>query len=90
MFIGALGTMEAGSHIAVTQTQLDLGLASATRQASVTKLQTTIVLDSSWIKIQGVEFLWLPHEYRDVFHDAFGSCLVVSQASGAISFFSFK
>jgi WD40 repeat protein len=79
-----------GSNLATNIGQLDLGLASVTHQASVTKLQTTILLDSSWIKLRGVDFLWLPHEYRGVVHDAFGSRLVVGQASGAISFFSFK
>jgi hypothetical protein len=38
------------------------------------------------MKVRGVEFFWLPHEYRDVIHDAFGSRLAVGRASGAISF----
>ena len=79
-----------GSHLATNIGQLDLGLVSDTHQASVTKLQITILLESSWIKIRGEDFLWLPHEHRGVSHDAFGSCLVVGQASGAISFFSFR
>ena len=79
-----------GRNLATNIGQLDLGLASVTHQASVTKLQTAILLDSSWIKVRGVDRLWLPHEYRGGVHDAFGSRLVVGQASGAISFFSFK
>jgi WD40 repeat protein len=79
-----------GSKLETDIGQLDLGLASVTHQASDTKLQTAILLDSSWIKVRGVDFLWLPHEYRGVVHDALGSRLVVGQASGAISFFSFK
>jgi WD40 repeat protein len=79
-----------GSNLATNIGQLDLGLASITHQAPVTKLQTTILLDSPWIKLRGADFLWLPHEYRGVIHDVFGSRLVVGQASGAIYFFSFK
>ena len=79
-----------GSNLVTNIGQLDLGLASVTHQASVTKLQTTIRLDSSWISVRGEDFLWLPHEYRGVTHDAFGSRLAVGQASGAVSFFSFK
>jgi len=79
-----------GSNLVTNIGQLDLGLASVTHQASVTRLQTTILLDLPWIKVRGADFLWLPHEYRGVYHDAFGSRLVVGQVSGAISFFSFK
>jgi WD40 repeat protein len=79
-----------GSNLSTNIGQLDLGLASVMHQATVAKRQTTILLDSSWIKVRGEEFLWLPHEYRGVVHDAFGSRLVVGQASGAVSFFSFK
>jgi WD40 repeat protein len=79
-----------GSNLATSIGQLDLGLASVAHQASATKLQTTILLDYSWIKVRGADFLWLPHEYRGISHDVFGSRLVVGQASGAISFFSFK
>ena len=79
-----------GSNLVTNIGQLDLGLASVTHQASVTKLQTTIRLDSSWISVCGEDFLWLPREYRGVTHDAFGSRLAVGQASGAVSFFSFK
>ena len=79
-----------GSNLATNIGQLDLGLASVTHQATVTKLQTTILLDSLWIKVQGEEFLWLPYEYRGVVYDAFELRLVVGQMSGAVSFFSFK
>jgi WD40 repeat protein len=79
-----------GSNLSTNIGQLDLGLVSVTHQATVTKLQATILIDSSWIKVRGANFLWLPHEYRGVSYDAFGSRLVVGQASGAISFFSFK
>jgi hypothetical protein len=79
-----------GSNLETNIGQLDLGIAFVTHQASVTEPQTTILLDSSWVKFRGVDFLWLPYEYRGVCHDVFGSRLVVGQASGAISFFLFK
>jgi len=79
-----------GSNLSTDIGQVDLGLASVTHRAFITKLWTTIRLDSSWIKVRGEDFLWLPHEYRGWAHDAFGSCLVVGQGFGAISFFSFK
>jgi WD40 repeat protein len=62
----------------------------ATRQTPVIKPQPTILLETYWIKYCGADFLWLPHEYRGICHDAHGSLLVIGQASGAISFFSFK
>jgi hypothetical protein len=36
------------------------------------------------------DFLWLPHEYRGSCHEAYGSTLAIGQASGAVSFFSFR
>jgi WD40 repeat protein len=70
--------------------QLSLGIILNTQRTSIDKAKSTILLESSWIKYRGADFLWLPHEYRGVSHDAHGSLLVVGQASGAVSFFSFK
>jgi hypothetical protein len=89
-FVSTIVFSNDGSNLATNFGQLDLGLAYVTHQASVTKPQTATLLDSSWIKVRGEEFLWLPHEYRGVAHDAFESRLVVGQMSGAVSFFSFK
>jgi WD40 repeat protein len=47
-----------GSKLETDIGQLDLGLASVTHQASDTKLQTAILLDSSWIKVRGVDLSW--------------------------------
>ncbi|KAK6435157.1 hypothetical protein LTR95_008661 [Oleoguttula sp. CCFEE 5521] len=55
-----------------------------------TQPQSTVLLKSSWIKLNGEDLLWLPLEYRGIHHDAFGQTLVVGQASRAVSFFSFK
>ena len=79
-----------GTNLKTDIGQLDLNLASFTHQASVTNHRGAILLDTSWIKLRGADFLWLPHEYRGVSFDTFGSRLVVGQASGAISFFSFE
>jgi len=75
-----------GSNLLTNIGQLDLGLVPVTHQATVTKLQAIVLIDSSWIEVRGSDVLWLPHEYRGVSYDAFGSRLVVGQASGAISF----
>ncbi|KAK3613683.1 hypothetical protein LTR56_027737 [Elasticomyces elasticus] len=52
--------------------------------------EVCIVLNSPWVKYNSSDLLWLPHEYRGTClatHDTF---LVIGQASGAMSFFSFK
>ena len=49
-----------------------------------------VVLDYPWVKYNGSDLLWLPHEYRGHSSATHGSFLVIGQASGAISFFSFK
>jgi hypothetical protein len=70
--------------------RLDLGTVLATRRALITEPQSAFLIEASWIKHRGADFLWLPHEYRGNCHDAYGSLLVIGQASGAVSFFSFK
>jgi hypothetical protein len=70
--------------------QLDLGVEGATQKAISTEAYSTVVLKLPWVKCDGTDLLWLPHEYRGTCHDVFGSRLVVGQASGAISFLSFK
>ncbi|GAB7336670.1 hypothetical protein MBLNU13_g10346t3 [Cladosporium sp. NU13] len=70
--------------------KLELGITLAAHRPSVTERRSNLLLEGSWIKCGGVDFLWLPHEYRGHCHDAHGSLLVIGQASGAMSFFSFK
>jgi WD40 repeat protein len=70
--------------------QLDLGTVPATHQATVFEPQSVLLLESSWIRYRGADFLWLPHEYRGVCHDGSGSSLVLGQASGTVSFLSFR
>jgi WD40 repeat protein len=70
--------------------QLDLYPTLAACPAPITESRPTLLLEASWIKRRGLDFLWLPHEYRGACYDAYGSRLVIGQASGAISFFSFK
>jgi WD40 repeat protein len=70
--------------------RLDLGTALAPSRALITEPHATLFLEASWIKLGGTDFLWLPHEYRGSCCDVYGSRLVIGQASGAMSFFSFK
>jgi len=79
-----------GSSLETDVGQLDLGTTPNTCPPPVTEPQSTLSLESTWIKYCGGDFLWLPHEYRGVCYDAYGTLLVIGQASGAVSFFSFK
>jgi WD40 repeat protein len=79
-----------GRYLETNIGQLDLGITSITHQLLITNSRTTILLETSWIRYRGADFLWVPHEYRGVCHDAFGSLLVIGQSSGAVSFFSFR
>jgi WD40 repeat protein len=79
-----------GRYLETNIGQLDLSITSITHQSLITDSRTTILLESSWIRYRGADFLWVPHEYRGVCHDAFGSLLVIGQSSGAVSFFSFR
>lgn len=51
---------------------------------------TVVTLDSLWVKYNGSDLLWLPHEYRGVCSSTHSTFLVVGQAFRAVSFFSFK
>jgi WD40 repeat protein len=79
-----------GSSLDTNIGQLGLGIAPATHRLSITEPRSTILLEHSWIKYCGMNFLWLPHEYRGWSQDVHGALLVVGQASGAVSFFSFR
>ena len=79
-----------GSSLETDVGQLKLGITLAAHRPSVTERRSTLLLEASWIKCGGVDFLWLPHEYRGHCYDAHGSLLVIGQVSGAMSFFSFK
>jgi hypothetical protein len=62
----------------------------ATHLTLTTTPRSTLLLEASWIKLRGVDFLWLPHEYRGGCNDVHGSHLVIGHVSGAVSFFWFK
>jgi hypothetical protein len=79
-----------GSSFDTNVGQMELGIMLAAHRPSVTERRSTLLLGASWIKRDGVDFLWLPREYRGNRHDAHGSFLVIGQVSGAMSFFSFK
>jgi hypothetical protein len=79
-----------GSSLDTNIGQLALGITPAAHRPSITEPPSTLLLEASWIKHRGVDFLWLPLEYRGHCHDVHGSSLVIGQVSGAMSFFSFK
>jgi WD40 repeat protein len=79
-----------GSSLDTNIGQLALGITPAAQRPSINEPPSTLLLEASWIKHRGVDFLWLPLEYRGHYHDVHGSSLVIGQASGAMSFFSFK
>jgi WD40 repeat protein len=69
---------------------LDLNLPSGYGPALLSPPETLVVLDSPWVKYKGSDLLWLPHEYRGCHSATHNAFLVIGQASGAMSFFSFK
>ncbi|KAK3619916.1 hypothetical protein LTR22_025802 [Elasticomyces elasticus] len=68
----------------------DLSLPSGHGYASPTPPKVHVVLDPPWVKYNGSDLLWLPHEYRGACSAMHGALLVVGQTSGTMSFFSFK
>jgi len=89
MSVSRIAFSQDGSSLGTDVGQLDLGTTPNTCPPPVTEPQSTLSLESTWIKYCGGDFLWLPHEYRGLCHDAYGTLLVIGQASGAVSFFSF-
>ncbi|KAI7081261.1 hypothetical protein KC356_g9235 [Hortaea werneckii] len=85
-----IGFSSDGSSLETDVGRLDFGTEPSTHGALVTKPQPALLLEASWIKRDNADFLWLPHEYRGRVHDVHGSRLVIGQASGAVSLFSFK
>lgn len=79
-----------GTSLETDVGHIDVGTVLGTHGVLVTKPQSSILLEASWIKHGGVDFLWLPYEYRGACHDAIRSLLVIGQRSGAVCFFSFK
>jgi hypothetical protein len=88
--VSRIAFFQDGSSLETDVGQLDLGTTPNTCPPPATEPQSTLSLESTWIKYCGGDFLWLPYEYRGVCHDAYGTLLVIGQASGAVSFFSFK
>jgi uncharacterized protein with WD repeat len=79
-----------GSSLHTNIGQLGLRVTRAAHRPCITEPPSALLLESSWIKYRGADFLWLPYEYRGVSHDAHKALLVIGQASGAVSFFSFR
>ncbi|TKA65217.1 hypothetical protein B0A55_11914 [Friedmanniomyces simplex] len=69
---------------------LDLSLPSGNGHALPTSPEVPVVLDPPWVKCKGSDLLWLPHEYRGTSSATHGALLAIGQASGTMSFFSFK
>ena len=70
--------------------QLVHGITFISHRPCITEPQPALLLESSWIRYHGIDFLWLPHEYRGVSHDSHGTLIAIGQASGAVSFISFR
>jgi WD40 repeat protein len=79
-----------GRNLETNVGHLDLDTDLATHLTLTTTPRSTLLLEASWIKLRGVDFLWLPHEYRGGCNDVHGSHLVIGHVSGAVSFFWFK
>jgi WD40 repeat protein len=79
-----------GSSLETDVGRLDLSTTLSTYPRPLTEPQSTLSLEFTWIKYRGGDFLWLPHEYRGVCHDRYGTLLVIGRASGAVSVLSFK
>lgn len=79
-----------GSSLETDIGQLEFGNVLGTHRPFSTAPQPTLMLETSWIKYRGADFLWLPHEYRGVSHDSHGALLAIGQATGAVSLFSFR
>lgn len=50
--------------------------------------ETRIVVDYPWVKLNSLDLLWLPYEYRGNRLATYNASLVIGQTSGAVSFFS--
>ena len=79
-----------GSRLETNIGRLDLGIAPLAHLDSATKPRSDLSLQGCWIRRRDAEFLWLPHEYRGICHDAVGSSIVIGQDGGGVSFLSFK
>jgi WD40 repeat protein len=47
----------------------------------------TLQLRGEWIQHNGIDILWLPHDFRGTCSAVYGKTLVIGQHSGAVSFF---
>jgi WD40 repeat protein len=88
--VGRVGFSRSGSVLNTDIGQLDSGIVGGTHQSRDTETHSAILLESYWIKSNGMDLLWLPYEYRGECHDAFGSSLAIGQSSGAVSFLSLR
>lgn len=68
----------------------DMGVGSKTYEKCAEGHSDIITLASPWIAYEGSDILWLPHEYRGNAYAAFDRSLVIGQASGAVSFITFR
>ncbi|KAK5689539.1 hypothetical protein LTR17_026240 [Elasticomyces elasticus] len=64
--------------------------ASSHPYTSSAPAEVYVVFNSPWVKHNSSDLLWLPHEYRGTCSATYDTFLVIGQASGAMSFFSFK
>ena len=65
----------------------DLNPSSDPLRTSPLPPEVSVVLVSPWVKQEGLDVLWLPHEYRGRCSATHGTFLVIGQVYGAMSFF---
>ena len=79
-----------GRFLETNATSLDLGSLAGHSELDSSMCRTTVSLEGSWIKHNGSNLLWLPHEYLGTCSAVRGELLVIGRASGAVLFFRVK
>ena len=80
-----------GKALEINAKRFDLAKSVPPSRALASSSQVpAAVLHSPWVRYNGSDMLWLPYEYRGTCSATSSALLVVGQASGAISIFSFK
>ncbi|KAF2149889.1 WD40 repeat-like protein [Myriangium duriaei CBS 260.36] len=52
--------------------------------------KSALELSSNWLRHNGQDVLWLPHDYRGHYSNSHGNMLVIGQMSGGVSFFEHR
>ncbi|KAK1819814.1 hypothetical protein LTR12_005689, partial [Friedmanniomyces endolithicus] len=83
-----------GNALATDVGRVDLSLPYGLGQASPPPItEVSMSSDKQWVRCDGSDVLWLPHEYRGSDSKAFashGALIAVGRKDGALSWFSFE